>query len=61
MSNTFITKNLRRELLSNTQETAKFKGASQYVLDSDLEQIVNVSMAPEMPLLLKGEPGTEDW
>ena len=44
--------------MSNTQETVKFKGASQYVLDSDLEQIVNVSMALEMPLLLKGEPGT---
>ncbi|MDZ7697905.1 MAG: MoxR family ATPase [Deltaproteobacteria bacterium] len=36
----------------------KFKGASQYVLDEELAQIVNISMALEMPLLLKGEPGT---
>jgi MoxR-like ATPase len=28
------------------------------VLDAELAQIVNVSMALEMPLLLKGEPGT---
>ncbi|RJQ68221.1 MAG: MoxR family ATPase [Desulfobacteraceae bacterium] len=35
-----------------------FSGASRYVLDSELAQIVNVSMALEMPLLLKGEPGT---
>ena len=36
----------------------KFSGASQYVLDNELASIVNVSMALEMPLLLKGEPGT---
>ena len=35
-----------------------FTGASRYVLDQELAQIVNVSMALEMPLLLKGEPGT---
>jgi MoxR-like ATPase len=35
-----------------------FTGASRYVLDEELAQIVNVSMALEMPLLLKGEPGT---
>ncbi|MBW1709772.1 MAG: MoxR family ATPase [Deltaproteobacteria bacterium] len=35
-----------------------FKGASKYVLDSELAKIVNISMALEMPLLLKGEPGT---
>jgi MoxR-like ATPase len=28
------------------------------VLDAELAQIVNISMALEMPLLLKGEPGT---
>ncbi len=38
--------------------TNNFTGASHYVLDSELAQIVNVSMALEMPLLLKGEPGT---
>jgi MoxR-like ATPase len=36
----------------------KFTGASQYVLDEELAKIVNISMALEMPLLLKGEPGT---
>ena len=35
-----------------------FSGASHYVLDTELAQIVNISMALEMPLLLKGEPGT---
>ena len=36
----------------------RFRGASRYVLDDELAKIVNVSMALEMPLLLKGEPGT---
>ena len=36
----------------------KFSGASRYILDDELASIVNVSMALEMPLLLKGEPGT---
>jgi MoxR-like ATPase len=36
----------------------KFAGASKYVLDDELAKIVNISMALEMPLLLKGEPGT---
>ena len=35
-----------------------FTGATRYVLDEELAQIVNISMALEMPLLLKGEPGT---
>ena len=37
---------------------ARFTGASKYVLDEELAKIVNISMALEMPLLLKGEPGT---
>jgi len=37
---------------------AGFRGASKYVLDEELAKIVNVSIALEMPLLLKGEPGT---
>lgn len=43
-----------------TQESSNrmFSGASQYVLDEELAKIVNISMALEMPLLLKGEPGT---
>ena len=36
----------------------QFSGASRYVLDEELAKIVSVSMALEMPLLLKGEPGT---
>jgi MoxR-like ATPase len=36
----------------------RFNGASRYVLDEELSKIVNVSIALEMPLLLKGEPGT---
>jgi len=36
----------------------EFGGASKYVLDDELARIVNISMALEMPLLLKGEPGT---
>ena len=35
-----------------------FKGTDTYVLDDELSHIVNVSIALEMPLLLKGEPGT---
>jgi MoxR-like ATPase len=35
-----------------------FTGARHYVLDAELARIVNISMALEMPLLLKGEPGT---
>ena len=40
------------------QSQTKFTGASKYVLDEELAKIVNISMALEMPLLLKGEPGT---
>jgi MoxR-like ATPase len=35
-----------------------FTGATRYVLDEELASIVNISRALEMPLLLKGEPGT---
>jgi MoxR-like ATPase len=42
------------------QETlpTRFSGARKYVLDDELAKIVNISMSLEMPLLLKGEPGT---
>jgi MoxR-like ATPase len=36
----------------------KFSGGKKYVLDEELAKIVNISMSLEMPLLLKGEPGT---
>ena len=44
--------------MASGTEPQKFSGASQYVLDEELAKIVNISMALEMPLLLKGEPGT---
>ena len=39
-------------------QSATFVGSGKYVLDPELEKIVNISMVLEMPLLLKGEPGT---
>jgi MoxR-like ATPase len=44
--------------MKSENRPAKFRGASQYVLDEELAKIVNISIALEMPLLLKGEPGT---
>jgi len=44
--------------MSEEKKTAGFQGATKYVLDDELAKIINVSMAIEMPLLLKGEPGT---
>jgi len=40
---------------SNIKE---FEGTQSYVLDPELRKIVNITIALEMPLLLKGEPGT---
>ena len=36
----------------------KFLGTDKYVLDNELAKIVNISIALQMPLLIKGEPGT---
>ncbi|MBM4306223.1 MAG: MoxR family ATPase [Deltaproteobacteria bacterium] len=44
--------------MKQTNQNKKFEGGSKYVLDEELAKIVNISMALEMPLLLKGEPGT---
>lgn len=44
--------------MSKAIQNRTFTGASKYVLDEELAKIVNISMALEMPLLLKGEPGT---
>ncbi|MBN1849200.1 MAG: MoxR family ATPase [Deltaproteobacteria bacterium] len=44
--------------MPNDSSVTRFTGATHYVLDDELAQIVNISMALEMPLLLKGEPGT---
>jgi len=46
------------EKMNDAIKNRKFTGASKYVLDEELAKIVNISMALEMPLLLKGEPGT---
>lgn len=43
-------------MTENTNKT--FAGATRYILDDELAKIVNISMTLEMPLLLKGEPGT---
>ena len=48
----------RSKNMPQPSSTEKFSGASKYVLDEELAKIVNISMALEMPLLLKGEPGT---
>ncbi len=42
----------------NQESNQNFEGAKKYVLDQELASIVNISMKLEMPLLLKGEPGT---
>jgi len=44
--------------MNTTGTYPKFSGATRYVLDDELARIVNITMALEMPLLLKGEPGT---
>ncbi len=44
--------------MNSKSQEGRFTGASKYVLDPELAKIVNISMTLEMPLLLKGEPGT---
>jgi len=44
--------------MQGENQTTRFTGASKYVLDEELAKIVNITMVLEMPLLLKGEPGT---
>jgi len=44
--------------MPESNSSNKFKGATRYILDEELAEVVNISMALEMPLLLKGEPGT---
>lgn len=36
----------------------KFSGAEKYIVSPELQDIVNVSIALQRPLLVKGEPGT---
>jgi MoxR-like ATPase len=58
IQNTLFGRNKEQRFMSQSSDTQAFKGASKYVLDEELAKIVNISMALEMPLLLKGEPGT---
>jgi len=44
--------------MSKHDKDQGFKGANKYILDEELAKIINITMALEMPLLLKGEPGT---
>ena len=44
--------------MTQPKKIIPFSGANKYILDEELAAIVNISMALEMPLLLKGEPGT---
>ncbi len=44
--------------MESKSEGMRFTGGSKYVLDPELARIVNISMVLELPLLLKGEPGT---
>ena len=44
--------------MTDVDTSPVFRGAAKYVLDEELAKIVNVSIKLEMPLLLKGEPGT---
>ncbi len=38
----------------------EFKGSTEYVLDDELAEIINITMALEMPLLLKGTGHGQD-
>jgi len=50
--------NLKELCVMSEVRSIPFRGGAKYVLDEELARIVNISMALEMPLLLKGEPGT---
>jgi MoxR-like ATPase len=54
----FLFNGSRSEEMLEEIQMKRFSGASKYVLDEELAKIVNISIALEMPLLLKGEPGT---
>ncbi len=42
----------------STQDTTAFRGDDKYVASEDLLSTVNIAMALQKPLLVKGEPGT---
>ena len=37
---------------------SEFRGTESYIASNELQEAVNVALALERPLLLKGEPGT---
>jgi MoxR-like ATPase len=39
-------------------ENKNFSGTDKYVIDDEIDRIVNISIELQIPLLLKGEPGT---
>ena len=39
----------------------QFTGTSSYLTSQELSDAVNVALALEKPLLIKGEPGTGHW
>lgn len=41
-----------------TNKISNFKGSSKYVVSDELMNAVNIAIALEKPLLIKGEPGT---
>jgi len=45
-------------MMKDVKNLKEFEGTESYVLDPELRKIVNITIALEMPLLLKGEPGT---
>ncbi len=45
-------------MTDSLNQPKNFSGADSYVLDEELAKVVNVAMRLELPLLLKGEPGT---
>ena len=40
------------------EKFSQFRGSSKYIADESLQNAVNVAIALEKPLLIKGEPGT---
>ena len=45
-------------VINMSMDTKSFQGTSEYVASEDLMASVNVAIALEKPLLIKGEPGT---
>ena len=44
--------------MNDNKINSKFEGSMDYVASDELMRAVNIAMALEKPLLIKGEPGT---